>query len=166
MIRVERLTTHRATQFVLAVAASLLMASCAPGIVIQNSTSFPVRAIIQAGGMTDVFSPSPGESSYAEVREGRYTATVIPDAEWIEYARATRQYLNDQLAHSENLTGPQLLDVIRRLKDIPAMMYQFERAARSSAVGAATCSGAVSAEADGLVKISTNEDGRIFIDCK
>ena len=166
MIRVEGLTMKRPTQFVLAIAAGLLMASCAPGIVIQNSTSFPVRAIIRAGGMTEVFSPSPGESSYAEVREGRYTATVIPDAEWIEYARATRRYLNEQLANSDSLTGPQLLDVIRRLKDIAAKMDQFERAAGSSAVGAASCSGAVSEEADGLVTVRTLEDGRIVIECR
>ena len=166
MIRVERLTTHRATHFVLAVAAGLLMTSCAPGIVIQNSTSFPVRAIIQAGGMTEVFSPSPGESSYAEVASRTYQVTVIPDAEWIEYARGTRQYLNDQLAHSDSLTGAQLLDVIRRLSDIAAAMDRFEKAARSSAVGAASCSGKVSSEANGSVTVTAGEDGRIFIECR
>lgn len=157
---------NRAARHCAAVAAGVLLAGCAPGIVIQNSTSFPVRAIIRAGGMSEVFSPSPGESSYAEVREGRYTATVIPDAEWIEYARATRQYLNDQLAHSDNLTGSQLLDVIRRLKDIATRMDQFERAAASSAVGSASCPGAVSSEADGSVVVTTTDDGRILIDCK
>ena len=164
--RVEGVDIKRAARYLAAIAVGVLLAGCAPGIVIQNSASFPVRAIIRAGGVSEVFSPSPGESSYAEVREGRYTATVIPDAEWIEYARATRQYLNDQLAHSDNLTGPQLLDVIRRLNDIATRMDQFERAAASSAVGSASCSGAVSSEANGLVTVTTNLDGRIFIDCK
>jgi hypothetical protein len=148
------------------IGAAILIAGCAPGIVIQNNAPFPVRAIVQAGGMTEVFSPSPGESSYAEVREGRYTATVIPDAEWIEYARATRQYLNDQLAHSDNLTDPQLLDVIRRLKDMSVRMEQFQQAAASSAVGSASCFGAVSTEADGSVVVTSTDDGRILIDCK
>ena len=54
---------------------------------------------------------------------------MIPDAEWIEYARTTRKFLNDQLANADSLTGPQLLEVIRRLKNIAARIDQFQRAA-------------------------------------
>jgi hypothetical protein len=146
--------------------AAILTAGCAPGIVIQNNAPFTVRAILVVGGQSQVLSPSAGGSSYAEVGSGSYQATVIPDAEWIEFARGTRQYLNEQLANSGALTGEQLLDVIRRLSDIAIAMDRFERAARSSAVGAASCSGAVSTEADGSVVVTTTEDGRILIECK
>ena len=146
--------------------AAILTAGCAPSVVVENNGAFTVRAIIGAGGMSDVVSPSPGESSFVEVREGSYTAIVIPDADWIEYAQTTRRLLNEQLANPENMTGEQLLEVFRRLADIAATIDQFQRAGESSAVGAATCSGAVSAEADGSVVVTTTEDGRILIDCK
>jgi len=146
--------------------AAILTVGCAPGVVIQNNAPFPVRAILVVGGQSQVLSSSAGGSSYAEVGSGSYQATVIPDAEWIEYARGTRQYLNDQLANSEALTGEQLLDVIRRLSDIAVAMDRFERAARSSAVGAASCSGKVSSESNGSVTVTASEDGRVFIECR
>jgi len=93
---------------------------------------------------------------------GRRAEPPISAAAASAYTPATRQYLYDQLAHSENLTGPQLLDVIGRLKDIAVRMEQFQRAGASSA----TCSGAVSTEADGSVLVTTTEDGRILIECK
>ena len=164
--RIEEIDLKRISVLLVESAAAILIAGCAPSIVVENKTSFPVRAIIRAGGMSEVLSPSPGESSSAEVGEGSYSATVIPDAEWIEYARATRQYLNEQLAHSDNLTGPQLLEVIRRLKDIAVRIDQFERSAASSAAGAASCEGTVSLEADGLVVVSTTPEGRILINCR
>ncbi len=156
----------RIALFIAGIGAAVLVAGCAPSIVVQNQASFPVRAIISAGGRSEVLSPSPGESSAADASEGPYAATVIPDAEWIDYARATRQYLNEQLANSANLTGPQLLDVIRRLKDIAARIDLFQQAALGSAAGAASCRGAVSLEADGLVVVSTTPEGRILIDCR
>jgi len=56
--------------------AASLTAGCAPSVVVENNGAFTVRAIIGAGGMSDVVSPSPGESSFVEVREGPYTAIV------------------------------------------------------------------------------------------
>ena len=140
----------------------LLLASCAPMITVSNNTGFPVRAIVSSGGTSNVVSPSPGESSSVEAVEGPYRVTVIPDAEWIEYAKLTRQYLNDQLAHSENLTGPQLLEVIQRLKDIAQRMSQFEQAAG----GAASCAGSISEDGGGSVSVSSGVDGAMVIVCQ
>src|SRR5437870_12132835 len=100
--------------------------ACSPNIIVSNSTSFVVRAVVTNGGHSQVLSPSPGESSSAEGEEGPYSVTVIPDQEWLDHAIATRKFLNDQLANSENLTGPQLLEVVRRLKDIALKIKQFE----------------------------------------
>jgi len=145
--------------------AAILAAGCAPYITVKNNTAIPVRALISAGGMQQVVSPSPGEASYPEVASGPFTAVVIPDAEWLEYARATRSYLNSQLANAESLSGEQLLDVIRRLKDIAVRIEQFERAAANSSAGVGSCSGSVSSEQSGVVVIKSAPDGRIVLDC-
>lgn len=93
-------------------------AGCAPAIVVQNNTTIPVRVVVSAGDIRGVLSPSPGEGSSIEVAEGAYRVAVIPDAEWIEYAKLSRKLLNERLANSDKLTGPQLLELIRQLKDI------------------------------------------------
>ena len=142
--------------------AAFAVAGCAPSIVINNQTSFPVRVVVSSGGKSEVFSPSPGESSTAEAAEGPYGVYVIPDDEWLAYAKATRKYLNDQLANADNLSGPQLLDVIRRLKEIATRIASFERAA-GSGYG---CSGSVSSDKDGIVNISARPDGTIVASCK
>ncbi len=141
--------------------ALVLLAGCAPMITVQNDTSFPVRAIVRSGKTTDVLSPSPGYSSTAEVTEGPYRVTVVPDAEWVEYAKTTRAYLNDQLAHADQLTGPQLLEVIRRLKEIATAMQQFEQAG----VGA-SCSGKITEEGGGLVTVTLGANGALVVVCQ
>ena len=153
---------HRKLIPVLIVTA-ILLASCAPYIVVENKTSFPVRVIVSGGGKSEVVSPTPGESSSVDMNEGTYKATVIPDAEWIEYAKLTRKVLNDQLANSDKLTGPQLLDVIRRLKEIAVRMQQYEQAAASSA----SCGGRLTEDnSAGLVVVSTSNSGALVISCK
>ncbi len=140
-----------------------LLASCAPPIVVSNKTSFAVRVIVSGGGVSQTVSPSPGESSIAEIGEGAYKATVIPDAEWIEYAKLTRKVLNEQLANSDNLTGAQLLDVIRRLKDIALRMQQYEQAAG----GSASCGGRITEDkGGGVVTVSAGADGKLAISCR
>ncbi len=143
--------------------AAAMIVGCAPMVTIVNNTKFPVRAIVSSGGRTEVLSPSPGESSSVEVAEGSYQVSVIPDAEWIEYAKLTRKVLNDQLANADKLTGPQLLDVIRRLKDIAARMQDYERAADS----VARCGGKISSDGgDALVTISASPSGALVATCR
>lgn len=144
------------------VLSAAILAGCAPSITVQNNTRIPVRAIVTSRGGNAVLSPSPGESSNAEVGEGRYTVTVIPDAEWIAYAKQVRQYLNDQLANSDRLTGAQLLDVIRRLKDIAEKMQQYEQAAGAGA----RCSGTVTSETDAVAQIAIGAGGALTVSCQ
>jgi hypothetical protein len=125
-LRAEAIVMKRITLCFAEIGAALLIASCAPSIVVENHAAIPVRAIIRAGGMSEVVSPSPGESSFVEARQGPYTAIVIPDADWIEYAQTTRRLLNEQLANPENMTGDQLLEVFRRLADIAATIDQWK----------------------------------------
>src|SRR5260221_3525818 len=129
---------------------AILLAACGPTITVQNKTGFAVRAIVKHAGGSDVVSPTPGESSSVNAEEGAYTVTAIPDADWISYAQTVRKLLNEQLANADNLTGPQLLDVVRRLKDIASKMQQFESAAGQGA----SCSSSVSQDSNGLVPIS------------
>ena len=147
---------------IVAVAALVFLAGCGPSITVQNSTRIPLRVVVSAGGRSDVLSPSPGESSAAEVDEGPYRATAIPDADWIEYAKLTRKVLNDQLANSDRLSGPQLLDLIQRLKDIAARMQQFEQAAGAGA----SCGGTVSSDSNGQVTVSQGADGKLVASCR
>ncbi len=140
----------------------LFVAGCGPAVVVENRTGFPVRAIVSSRGAREVVSPSPGESSTVEVQAGAYTVVVLPDMEWIEYAKLTRKVLNDQLANADKLTGTQLLDVIRRLKDIATRMQQYEAAAGSSS----KCTGRVQSESTGIVTIAVGADGKLFVGCK
>jgi hypothetical protein len=133
-----------------------------PTITVQNNTKFPVRVVVSSGGKSQSLSPSPGESSSADADEGPYRAYAVPDADWINYAKDVRKYLNDQLAHSDQLTGPQLLDVVRRLKDIAERMTQYEQAAGSGT----GCSGSMTSDHDGLVEVSTKSNGGLLVICK
>jgi hypothetical protein len=121
-----------------------------------------VRVIVTSAGDSQTLSPSPGESSSMVATEGVYTASVIPDQEWLDYAKATRKFLNDQLANSDHLTGPQLLDVVQRLKNVAVQMKQFQDAAGS----AGSCSGNVTSNSDGLVSVTTSASGALAAVCK
>ena len=143
------------------VVAAVGIAGCAPVLTVQNDSPIPVRVMISASGNRQVLSPSPGQSSSAEVGEGAYSAYAIPDAEWIEYARLTRRFLNDQLADADRLTGEQLLEVIRRLKDIATRMQAYEGAAGSTGA----CNGTVSADEVGLIRVAVGADGKLQLTC-
>lgn len=150
-------------KWIAVILAAALLVGCAPTVTVTNTTSFPVRAIVASKGTRNVLSPSPGESSTAEVVEGAYRVTVIPDAEWVEYAKLTRQVLNDQLANADQLTGPQLLDVIARLKDIATRMAQYEKAAGTSS----SCGGNLTSENNsGFVTISLDANGALVVICR
>jgi hypothetical protein len=77
-----------------------------------------------------------------------------------------RSYLNERLANADNLSGPELLDTIQRLKDIAAKMRDYENAA--AAAGAA-CSGMISSEGEtysGIVDILITAGGSLVATCK
>ena len=71
--------------------------------------------------------------------------------------------LNEQLANYDELTGPQLLDVIRRLKDIAARMQQYEQAAGSQA----RCVGNITQDSGGGVAVITVAPaGALVVSCR
>lgn len=115
----------------LCIAAALLVSGCGPSITVYNRTRFPVRAVVTQAEHHETVDPSPGESSTVDAEEGPYKVYAVPDKEWIDYAKLTRKALNDRLANADKLTGPQLLDVIQRLKDIADRIQQYEGAART-----------------------------------
>ncbi len=145
-------------------AAAFLQSGCAPTMTVENKASFPVRAVVSMPGQgRQVVSVSPGEFSGVEMGKAkRYRATVIKDQEWIEYAKLTRKVLNDSLANSDQLTGAQLLEVIRRLKDIALRMAEFERAGSQGA----TCGDAVNEEKNPVVIIRTSTQGALTVSCQ
>ena len=114
-----------------------------------------------AADASDVVSPSPGELSRGS-RRGQHTASVVTDAEWIEYAKLTRKDLNDQLANSDNLSGTQSLSVVQRLKDIAQRMKQFQDAA---GVARGPCAGRVSSDSNGVVAVAIGTSGKLVISC-
>lgn len=155
----------QSSSLLLLVLLALLVVGCAPSITVENKTGFGVTAIVTSGGQRSVLSPSPGESSATDAAEGVYTVAVVPSTEWIEYAKLTRKFLNDQLANHDKLSGPQLLDIIKRLKDIAAKMYEFENATQGLA--GTSCSGKLTQDADsGLAEINLTPDGKMVVSCK
>jgi hypothetical protein len=136
--------------------------SCAPVITVHNSTAFVVRVIITNGGKLQTVAPSPGESSGVEAQEGPYTVAVVPDSDWLEYAKLVRQDLNEQLANP-NLSGDKIKQLVARLKDIAAKMKAFE----SAGLGA-SCSGSITQDGGGSVTVSAagvDRDGEIGVSC-
>jgi hypothetical protein len=139
------------------------VSSCGgPTVTVENNTKFPVRVVVSSGGSSQVLSPSPGESSSADASEGPYRAYAVPDADWINYAKTKRKVLDDMLANSDQLTGPQLLSVVQQLKDIAQRMAQYDQAGASGT----GCTGTVSSDHDGLVQVSTGADGGLVAACK
>jgi hypothetical protein len=145
------------------VALAAMADSCSPVITVTNNTTFEVVATINNGGKRQVVSPSPGNSSSAEAEQGVYTVTIIPSQEWRDHAQATRDFLNDQLAHPENLTGEQLKEVIRRLKDIAAKIKAFEDSYK--ALSGQSCTGAIGDNGGGAVTVSAAADGALSVTC-
>ena len=154
---------HRGIGLLGLVICAVLVVGCAPTVSVLNKTGIGVRAIVASGGTRQVLSPSPGESSAAEVVEGPFTVAVIPDTDWIEYAKIKRKLLNEQLANADKLTGAQLLEVIRQLKDVAEKMSQFE----ATAAKGASCSGAITQEGgSGIAEISVGPNGALVVACK
>jgi hypothetical protein len=147
---------------IVALSALLCLAGCGPTVTVSNNTKFAVRVVVTSSDGSEVLSPTPGESSSAEVSEGPFRVTAIPDADWFAWAQLTRKDLNDRLANPQNLSGPQLLDVIQRLKDIAARMQQFE----TSTGAGASCGGTVSSDNDASVVVSLGANGTLVVSCK
>lgn len=148
--------------FLLAAVIGLALTACGPGITVSNSTRIPVRVVVVKKGGSDVLSASPGESSFTEAEEGTYRVTAVPDAEWITYAKATRQFLNDQLGNSDSLSGPQLLEVIRRLKEVASRMQEYDKAGNANA----GCAGYVSESQNGAATVALAANGALVVTCK
>ena len=145
----------------LVVMGLVLAVGCGPVVTVKNNTGFVVRAIVTYSGGHDAVAPSPGESSSVEIDEGPFTATAIPDTDWIEYAKVKRKVLNDQLANANNLSGEQLLAVVAQLKDIALHMKQFQDTAGKGA----SCSGSASSDSAPIVEVSLGAGG-LVVACK
>jgi hypothetical protein len=149
-------------RFAVALLAVLALAGCGPVVSVVNNTKVPVRVIVKTADGSETFEPTPGESSSAEVTPGTVTVTAVPDADWVNYAKLTRQDLNQQLANSQNLSGPKLLDLVRRLKEIAAKMDEMSKAAGSSA----SCSSRVSEDSGLTATVSIGQSGALAVSCR
>ena len=145
-------------------ASAVLLAGCAPSIVVQNNTTIGVRAAVTSGGEVQVLSPLPGESAAAEVDEGSYTVGVIPDRDWVQYATLEREYLVNLLADPNTLTGPAGFDLIARLADITAKIEEYQKAASTGLNSG--CAGTVTSEKDGVATITSAADGKLVVSCQ
>lgn len=154
----------RFVPFALCIVAAVLVSGCGPSITVYNRTRFPVHATVTQGKSREGVDPSPGESSTVDADFGPYRVYAVPDKDWIDYAKLTRKVLNDSLANADKLTGPQLLDVIQRLKDIADRIQQYEGAAGTGS----SCAGNVSEKANSeyhSVELTVGADGRLAAAC-
>jgi hypothetical protein len=140
---------------------AVILAGCAPVLTVENNTKFEVTVFISGPEGPEVLSPSPGESSSAEIPLGNYSVTVVPAQQWIDYAKATRQYLNSQLANAQNLTGPQLSNIVQRLKDISAKIQQYEATGGTGG----SCAGKLTQDSNAVVMVSAAADGSLVVSC-
>src|SRR5262249_29604623 len=155
-------SVNRFAPLALCIIAAVLVSGCGPTITVKNRSRFPMRAVVTQGKHREVVDPSPGESSTVDAEAGPYGVYAVPDKEWIDYAKLTRKVLNERLANADTLTGPQLLDVIQRLKDIAERIQQYERAAGSGN----GCSGNVGeSDESHTVEINVGGNGRLVATC-
>jgi len=155
---------NRATirRIVVVFLTAVVLGGCAPTITVHNNTTIPVRVVITHSGGSETFAPSPGESSNGDLTEGTYRVVAIPDAAWVDYAKLTRQDLNQQIANSQNLSGQKLLDLVQRLKDIAKRMDEMQRAAGSTGA----CGGKVKEDSAAAAEISIGPSGQLVVACK
>ncbi len=140
---------------------TLALAGCGPSITVENKTSFDVKVFVANNGHHEVLSPSPGNSSTMDATEGSYIVAAVRSEEWLNDAKATRQYLNGQLANMDSLSGAQLFEVVQRLKDIAKKMAEYE-----SVKTGASCSGRIAEDANGAATISLGPGGALVAACK
>lgn len=148
-------------QRVLVAIMALALAGCGPSITVENKTSFDVRVFVSNNGHHEVLSPSPGNSSTMDATEGSYIVAAVRSEEWLNYAKATRQYLNGQLSNMDSLTGAQLFEVVQRLKDIAKKMAEYENVKTG-----ASCTGRIAEDANGAATISLGPGGALVAACK
>lgn len=139
----------------------LALAGCGPSITVENKTSFDVKVFVANNGHREVLSPSPGNSSSMDATEGVYIVAAVRSEEWLNYAKATRQYLNGQLANMDSLTGAQLFEVVQRLKDIAKKMAEYE-----NAKAGASCTGMVTEDTSAGATVSLGTGGALVVACK
>ena len=146
----------------LCILGAVLVSGCGPTITVKNRTRFPVTATVRNGERHETLSPSPGESSSMDADTGPYFVYAVPEKDWLEYAKLTRKVLNESLADPSRLTGPQINDIVQRLKDIAERIQQYE----GTAGGARTCQGTISESgAGGTVEITVGADGGLVARC-
>ncbi len=163
IIALEGGGVKRFTPFALCILGAVLVSGCGPTITINNRTRFPVTATVTSGERRETHSPSPGESSTMDAEVGPYFVYAVPEKDWLEYAKLTQKVLNESLADPSRLTGPQINDIIQRLKDIAVRIQQYE----GTAGGGRTCRGTISESgAGGTVTIAVGADGRLVARCE
>jgi hypothetical protein len=151
-------------------ALAAMAESCGPVVTVQNNTDFTVRAIVMSGESRHVLSPGPGESLSAEAEQGPYSVSVIPDEEWIEWAKAVRDNLNGHLANPQGLSTTQIEEIITSLRDIRHKIQQYEEAAKAAASGDdygdqfSVCNGTITEDGGGTVSV-THAGGKVFAAC-
>ena len=138
----------------------LVIMGCSPSITVSNGAGFPIRAIVTGEeGARNVHLVSPSETVNGDVPDGAYAVTVVPDADWVEYAQSLRERLEERLV-APSLTSADVNEVVARLAEIAARLRSFEREA-----GSASCRGTVAADAIATAEIFIESDGSLTVIC-
>jgi len=139
--------------------SAVVLAGCAPTVMISNNTDIDVRVLVYPGMGASLIYLHGGESTSLEASEGSYSVHVFSDESWIAEAKEYRRYLVEQLAEPGNLSGEGIMNVVSELQKITDRINQVQA---SSGV---RCRGRVGSEAGGLVEISASSDGTLAITC-
>jgi hypothetical protein len=148
--------------FLLLIAAALL-AGCGPYVTLENKTDVGIKFITNVGGEQSATSVFPGETSSATGSDyGSYSISVIPNEDWLAWARDFTNALSDQLKHGRDLTPEDVQRITRNLATIREQMAQFEKLAKDAG---ATCSGKTSDEKSSVVTVTRSDDGKLIVTC-
>lgn len=141
----------------------LFLSSCAPLLRIENETTLGVKALVSIpGSMRQLVTVEPmNDAGLDTIGIGKYIVVVIPDKDWLEYARLQARVLNDLLTGSPNLSPQQANDIKTKLKEIHTALEQYEKAKSGAA-----CSGKLDSEGFNLATISQDASGNLAISCK
>jgi hypothetical protein len=136
----------------------VFLTACEPGVSVMNETTIEIRVLVTSGGRSSVVSVTPGESSNVEAT-GSFVAAVIPSEEWNQNMTILRNYLQEKMKNKNDLTGPQIQEVMKKLQEVEKQLQTYQKASGSA------CSGVVPEGELGYVTVTQAADGPLVVQC-
>jgi hypothetical protein len=125
-------------------ALAVAAAGCSPGISVKNNSNVRLSiSVSPPGGGRAMVSPAPGQTAVVDVfLPGKFTASAVPTAEWIDFATMKSALMGALLSNPDVMSPADVASLTRELASIDAKLKQFA----SDGIGAVSCSATIDSE--------------------